>query len=190
LSNPPLSNNPSTQVLTMIETGPCHNPSYRWRVQPLAPQVVRGRTEWGGTKAILSRGCVPSWLTRKETPGPLLNIFLTIEWNKATQNLVIKLLRKKLSTSHHSHANFIGEDLQGQNLAVAGLESRESFSPDAIMWGPGVTAWCVVARRPPLWRTCRYERNTPSSKRSAKHEVRLDKGLHVQSNVCMYIRYK
>ena len=41
-----------------------------------------------------------------------------------------------------------------------------------------VHGW-VGARRPPRWRTCWYGRNTPGPKRSPKHEVRLDKGLHV-----------
>jgi len=30
----------------------------------------RGRTGWGGTWAILNRGCVPFWFAREETLGP------------------------------------------------------------------------------------------------------------------------
>jgi len=61
-------------------------------------------------------------------------------------------------------------------------------TPTLVMeWRPGVTAWWVWARRPPRWRTCRYGRSTPGSKRPAKPELRLDKELHVAVR-CIFAR--
>ena len=68
---------------------------------------------------------------------------------------------------------------------------ERTFTPSVMKLRQEVTVWWVWARRPPHWRTCRYGRSTPGPKRPAIHELRLDKELHVQSDVLfMYYRYK
>ena len=48
-----------------------------------------------------------------------------------------------------------------------------------------VTVWWVGAWRPPRWRTCRYGRSTPGSKRPCKHVARI-RQRNAQAVPCIY----